>query len=59
VSHADPIKLALAHYLGLPLDLFQRLVIDPASISILLLDDFAARVARLNDTRAGELKPAG
>jgi probable phosphoglycerate mutase len=59
VSHADPIKLALAHYLGLPLDLFQRLVIDPASISILLLDDFGARVARLNDTRAGEAKLAG
>jgi len=59
VSHADPIKLALAHYLGLPLDLFQRLVVDPASISILLLDDSGARVARLNDTRAGELKPAG
>jgi probable phosphoglycerate mutase len=59
VSHADPIKLALAHYLGLPLDLFQRLVIDPASISVLLLDSDGTRVARLNDGRAAELQESG
>jgi probable phosphomutase (TIGR03848 family) len=33
VSHADPIKAAVAHALGLPLDLFQRLVIAPASVT--------------------------
>lgn len=33
VSHADPIKAALAHALGLPLDLFQRLTVAPGSIS--------------------------
>lgn len=33
VFHADPIKAALAHALGVPLDLFQRLVIAPASVS--------------------------
>jgi probable phosphoglycerate mutase len=33
VSHADPIKAALAHALGLHLDHFQRLVIAPASIT--------------------------
>jgi probable phosphomutase (TIGR03848 family) len=33
VSHADPIKAAVAHALGTPLDLFQRIVIAPASIS--------------------------
>ena len=27
VSHADPIRLAVAYFLGLPLDLFQRLVV--------------------------------
>lgn len=37
VSHADPIKAVVAHHLGMPLDLFQRLVISPASISILAL----------------------
>lgn len=56
VSHADPIKLAISHYLGLPLDLFQRLVVDAASISVLLLEDFGARIIRLNDTRASELR---
>jgi probable phosphomutase (TIGR03848 family) len=33
VSHADPIKAALAHALGMHLDLFQRVAIAPASIS--------------------------
>ena len=33
VSHADPIKAALAHALGMHLDLFQRLAIAPGSIT--------------------------
>lgn len=33
VSHADPIKAAMAHALGTHLDLFQRIVISPCSIS--------------------------
>jgi probable phosphoglycerate mutase len=33
VSHADPIKAAVAHALGTPLDLFQRIVIGLASVS--------------------------
>ena len=33
VSHADPIKAVVAHALGTPLDLFQRIVIAPASVS--------------------------
>lgn len=33
VSHADPIKAVVAQALGTPLDLFQRIVIAPASIS--------------------------
>jgi probable phosphoglycerate mutase len=33
VSHADPIKAVVAHALGTPLDLFQRIMIAPASIS--------------------------
>ncbi|HEV8584388.1 MAG TPA: MSMEG_4193 family putative phosphomutase [Methylomirabilota bacterium] len=32
-SHADPIKTLVAHALGTPLDLFQRIMIAPASIS--------------------------
>ena len=37
VSHADLIKMVLAHYLGMHLDNFQRIVISPASISTLVL----------------------
>ncbi|MDQ3982483.1 MAG: histidine phosphatase family protein, partial [Actinomycetota bacterium] len=33
VSHADVIKLVLAHYLGVHIDLFQRIVIAPGSVS--------------------------
>ncbi len=51
VSHADIIKLAVAHYLGLPLDLFQRLVVEPASLTVLHFDG-AVRLLALNDTRA-------
>ncbi|MET1021401.1 MAG: histidine phosphatase family protein [Arthrobacter sp.] len=32
-SHADPIKAAVAHALGTPLDLFQRIFISPGSVS--------------------------
>ncbi|MCU1574695.1 MAG: phosphoglycerate mutase [Micrococcaceae bacterium] len=32
-SHADPIKAAVAHALGTHLDLFQRIVINPGSVS--------------------------
>lgn len=33
VSHADPIKAVVAHALGTPLDLFQRIAIAPASVT--------------------------
>ncbi|MDE0927556.1 MAG: histidine phosphatase family protein [Acidimicrobiales bacterium] len=36
VSHADPIKAALAAALGTPLDLFQRIVVGPCSVSAVL-----------------------
>jgi probable phosphoglycerate mutase len=52
VSHSDMIKLAIAHYMGLPIDLFQRLTIHPASISILAIGEQGIRLFRLNDTRA-------
>jgi probable phosphomutase (TIGR03848 family) len=51
VSHADVIKLIIAHYLGLPLDLFQRIMVMPASISILQIDRIP-RLVTLNDMRA-------
>lgn len=50
VSHADLIKLVLAHYLGVHIDLFQRVIIAPASVSVLaLLENGMVRVVRVND----------
>jgi|YNPBryantNP2012_1023418.scaffolds.fasta_scaffold01745_7 probable phosphomutase (TIGR03848 family) len=49
-SHADPIKAALAHYTGLHIDLFQRLVVDPAAISELAFFPQGPRLIRCNDT---------
>ena len=48
VLHSDPIKLAVAHYLGLPLDNFQRLTCDPASVTMLVLSPGSARLVWLN-----------
>ncbi|HLC04923.1 MAG TPA: histidine phosphatase family protein [Anaerolineales bacterium] len=53
-SHADIIRLIIAHYLGLSLDLFQRLTIQPASISSIHISDGSARILRINDSRATE-----
>ncbi len=50
VSHSDPIKLVAAFFLGMPLDLFQRLVIEPASITEMVFGSFGARLLRCNDT---------
>jgi probable phosphomutase (TIGR03848 family) len=58
-SHADPIKLALSHYLGQPLDLFQRLVIDPASVSTLAFAEGRVRVIGINDSRATRATGSG
>jgi probable phosphomutase (TIGR03848 family) len=47
-SHADPIKQVVAFYLGLPLDNFQRLSIDTASITALLVSENGSRLLMLN-----------
>ncbi|HKY13539.1 MAG TPA: MSMEG_4193 family putative phosphomutase [Microthrixaceae bacterium] len=50
VSHADPIKAAVAHYSGVHLDLFQRIVISPCSITPLLLGAGSPIVLAVNST---------
>lgn len=50
VSHSDVIKAVLAHYTGLHLDLFQRLVVSPASVSALAFGTGPAYLLTLNDT---------
>ena len=47
-SHADPIKQVIAYYLGLPLDNFQRLSIDLASITALQITESGSRLFMLN-----------
>jgi probable phosphomutase (TIGR03848 family) len=59
IFHSDPIKLAIAHYLGLPIDLFQRIVVEPASISILAVTSNHAHLLRLNDARATNVDETG
>lgn len=50
VSHGDVIKAILADAAGLHLDLFQRLVVDPASVSVVRYTARRPFVVRLNDT---------
>ncbi|CAI3804072.1 MSMEG_4193 family putative phosphomutase [Pseudarthrobacter sp. MM222] len=50
-SHADPIKSAVAHALGTHLDLFQRIVISPGSVSaISYVEGQAPAVLMVNST---------
>ncbi len=48
VSHADPIKAVLASAIGTPLDLFQRIVIGPCSVSSVLYTKERPLVLALN-----------
>lgn len=50
VSHADVIAAITAHYLGMHLDLFQRIVIQPASATVVTFMGGIPRVLRLSDT---------
>jgi probable phosphomutase (TIGR03848 family) len=48
VSHADPIKMALAHALGVHLDLFQRIAVDPASVTVIVYRPGGPTVVTVN-----------
>ncbi len=58
VSHADVIKTIVVHYVGIPIDLYRRLVIDPASLSVLRLTAEGPQLLLLNDTGAIPHPPA-
>ncbi|MDP8958091.1 MAG: MSMEG_4193 family putative phosphomutase [Actinomycetota bacterium] len=59
VSHADVIKAAVAHFIGLHLDLFQRLVISPASVTAVGVGATGPVLLKLNATGGlDELRPA-
>ena len=48
VFHADPIKLTVAHLLGMPLDHFQRLSCDTGSLTALYVSESGANLLKLN-----------
>lgn len=48
-SHADAIRAAVVHYLGMPVDLIDRIEIEPASITILRVEESVVQIVRLND----------
>lgn len=50
VSHADPIKAAVAHAMGTHLDLFQRIVVSPCSVSAILYGVDGPIVLAVNST---------
>ena len=49
VSHGDVIKAVLADALGMHFDQFQRLVVDPSSVSIVTYTPLRPFVVRVND----------
>ncbi|MGH2769074.1 MAG: histidine phosphatase family protein, partial [Actinomycetota bacterium] len=50
VSHADLIRLIIAGYLGLGIDLYQRISVGVASVSAIVLGDRVPRLLRMGDT---------
>lgn len=52
VSHGDVIKSIVASALGMHLDEFQRIIIDPASVTVIEYSGIKPRLLLLNDTRA-------
>jgi probable phosphoglycerate mutase len=50
VSHADPIKAVVADALGTHLDLFQRIVISPCSVTAIAYSPVGPAVLAVNST---------
>ena len=65
VSHADPIRLVIAHVAGAHADHLHRLVVDPGSVTVVALGDGGPRLLKVNDTgdlaglRSGSRKVGG
>ncbi|NJL05906.1 MAG: MSMEG_4193 family putative phosphomutase [Chloroflexaceae bacterium] len=49
VSHADLLKLVIAYYIGMHIDLFQRLVINPASLTAISFQPMGPRLLAFNE----------
>jgi len=57
VFHADPIRLAVAHFLGMPLDHFQRLACDTGSVTVFYVSETGAHIMKLNQRPPFDLFP--
>ncbi|MBW3648193.1 MAG: MSMEG_4193 family putative phosphomutase [Actinobacteria bacterium] len=59
-SHGDVIKAIVADAMGLHLDQFQRIMIDPCSVTVIRYTELRPFVVRVNDTGGGvtDLLPA-
>jgi probable phosphoglycerate mutase len=49
-THGDIVRILLAHFSGIPLDEFQRTVVDTASVSVVVAGRGRPHVALVNDT---------
>ena len=59
VSHADPIRALVAHSMGTHLDLFQRTVVSPCSVTAILYTSGGPVVLSVNNTgELSDLSPA-
>ena len=59
VSHADPIKSVIAYFTGVHLDLFQRVAVSPASVTVFTIGPHGVTLVKSNDTGSlAELVPA-
>jgi probable phosphoglycerate mutase len=50
VSHGDVIRAGIAHFAGIPLDLFQRIEISTASVSKIEFHDHGPKIVSVNET---------
>jgi probable phosphoglycerate mutase len=49
-THGDLVGMLVSHYAGAHLDQFQRVLVDPASVSVVYLGDGIPRILLVNDT---------
>lgn len=50
VSHAEVLRAVIMHHLGLPMDLWARIELEPGSLSVVEVLPWGTRLVRLNET---------
>ncbi|MFN8402510.1 MAG: histidine phosphatase family protein [Anaerolineales bacterium] len=58
VFHADPIRLSVAHFLGMPLDHFQRLSCDTGSVTVVHAGEARATLVKMNQRPPFDFLPS-